>query len=272
MNLLFDIGGTRMRFALSQDNQNLQNIKIYESIPTYSEAVKFISSKKDEITLGNSIENISGGIAGVVVNNVLFKAPHLEDWDNKPFAEDLKSIFNVRDNIYITNDASVAALGEATKGAGKDYNIVAYITFGTGVGGAKVLNKKIETSKYGFEPGHQIINFNDKNYTTLEELASGSGLQAKYGIPAKKITDKSIWNEVEKFASYGLNNVILLWSPEVIILGGGLINNNRLNIEKIENHLSKIIKNLPTLPIIQKSQLGEEAGLYGALFNLNNKL
>jgi len=270
MNLLFDIGGTKMRFSISDNFKTLQNTLIYPSVQNYREAISFIKEHKDEITQGNSIEYISGGIAGVVQKNELFNAPHLLDWIGKPLANDLKEIFGAKD-ILVQNDAALAALAESVVGAGKDFGIVAYLTISTGIGGARVINKYLDESYFGFEPGHQIININNGQFQTFESLASGSGIEATYGQSASEINTPQVWSQVEDSIAYGLNNVTLLWSPEVIILGGGIINSNNIDLERVRNKLSQLVKVFPKIPELKKSELGEEVGLYGALFHLKNK-
>lgn len=267
MNLLFDIGGTKMRFALTDDKKTLQNTLIFHSIPNYETAIEFIKSNKDKITQGNKIESISGGIASVVQDNLLIHAQNLENWDNKPLAEDLMEIFGSQ-NIVIKNDAALGALAEAQLGAGKSFNIVGYITIGTGIGGARVVNNFLDEAFYGFEPGHQIINFDNSKFITFEELASGSGIKSQTGNHPSEIKDQLFWINIEKNISYGLNNITLMWSPEVIVLGGGIVNSNLVNIDNIKTNLSNIIKVFPKIPEVRKSELGEEVGLYGAILNL----
>lgn len=267
MNLLFDIGGTKMRFALTDDNNTLMNVLIFNSIPDYATAIEFIKSNKDQISQGNKIESISGGIASVVQENFLIHAQNLQDWNNKPLAKDLSKIFT-SNKITIKNDAALAALAESQLGAGKGFNIVGYITIGTGIGGARVINNALDDAFYGFEPGHQIIKSDSDKFSTFEELASGSGIKTQTGNHPSEIKDSGFWNIIEKNISYGLNNVTLMWSPEVIVLGGGITNADLISIENIKKNLSNIIKVFPQIPEIRKSELGEEAGLYGAMLNL----
>lgn len=266
MHLLFDIGGTRTRFAIS-DGETLQNIQVFKTIQNYQEAIDFIKNNIQKITQGNLIEKISGGIAGVVVDNQLYKAPHLSDWNDKDIKSDFLKLFNASE-FTLKNDASLAGLAESILGAGKDFNIVAYITIGTGVGGVRIVNQKIDKTTIGFEPGHQIIGLNNDNIITAEDLISGSAIERDYGKRASQIEDESFWREMEIKIGYVLNNIMLMWSPEIIILGGGIINSNLINIVQVENHLKNFNKVFPDIPNIRKVELNDEVGLHGAMLNL----
>lgn len=267
MNLLFDIGGTRSRFALSNGDE-LQNIQVYKSIQNYNDALKFIEEHKDEITKGNKIESVSGGIAGLVKDNQLHKAPHLDLWAQKPIKEDFLGVFKAK-NFSLKNDASLAALAEANLGNGRNFDIVAYITIGTGVGGARVIEGQLDKTTYGFEPGHIILNIVPK-IKTLEDYISGSAIELDNGQRASQIKESSFWEAMEVKIAYGLNNIALLWSPDVVILGGGIINSNLINLDKVSEHMAKLNKILPEIPLLSKTELGDSVGLYGAMLNLKS--
>jgi glucokinase len=82
----------------------------------------------------------------------------------------LESIASVP--VFIDNDANVAALGEATHGAGKEHEVVLYITLGSGVGGGLVIHQKIY---HGAIPGELEIGHiqMDRAGTTLQSRCSG---------------------------------------------------------------------------------------------------
>ena len=74
--------------------------------------------------------------------------------------------------VFIDNDANVAALGEAIHGAGAGFNIVFYMTIGSGIGGGLIIDKKIYHGAFPGEAevGHLRLN---KKGETLESLCSG---------------------------------------------------------------------------------------------------
>lgn len=269
--LLFDIGGTNMRLALLGDGKSfdlpaqvLQG-KIWEGgpkiVPTpedFDEGIKKFKEIAGELAGGNKIDAVAGGIASPLdKNKEIINPPNLPSWQGKNFKKELENLFGAP--VYLENDAALGALGEAIYGAGKSYNIVAYIAVGTGVGGARIVDGGIDQSAHGFEPGHQIIN----KEKTLEEFIGGAYLKKKHGKSPSDIKDADIRDEIEKNLALGLNNIIVLWSPDVIVLGGGQMNN--INIDNVQKHLQKTLKIFPQAPEIKKAELGDKAGLYGAL-------
>jgi len=62
-----------------------------------------------------------------------------------------------------------------------------------------------------------------------------------------------------------LHNTILHWSPELVVVGGGLIENNAISVDDLNRYLGEMTKMFPEVPRIVKAELGERSGLYGAL-------
>ncbi|MBI2018764.1 ROK family protein [Candidatus Daviesbacteria bacterium] len=268
MYLVFDIGGTKMRIAVSSDGRQITQSKIIPTPKDFDQAIQTFKKVADEISGGKKIEVIAGGLAGPLDKDktMLITSPHLGGWIEKPFKAELEKLFGCP--VYLENDANLAALGEATYGAGVNHKIVAYLTISTGVGGGRVVNKKIDENSLGFEPGHQIIvpdgspcNCGGKGH--LESYVSGSGLERTYGKKAEEIKDSKIWDEVERYLAIGLNNVTVLWSPDIIILGGSVMQS--INIESVRTYLKEILTIFPRAPKIELAKLGDSVGLYGAL-------
>ncbi len=252
MYLVFDIGGTKTRLALSEDGQTLTSTKIVPTEKDFESEIALISRITREVTSGEKLEAAAGGVAGVLSKekDLLLTSPHLESWAHKPLRIELEEIFDAP--VYLENDASLGGLGEAVYGAGKGHNIVAFVTVGTGVGGARIVQGKIDASSQGFEPGHQIINMGGN---TLEKYIAGSYLKEPIN-----------WDEVARYLAIGLNNTIVHWSPDIVVLGGSVI--EKIPFDKLSVYLNEFLK-IFTPPKIIKGLLGNEAGLHGGLSLLN---
>lgn len=262
MKLLFDIGGTKFRVGFCKDDHSINSTEIFDTPQNYKQGLDLIK-RIIERNKKTDVDTVSAGIAGMfdIQKEKLIHSPNLPDWERKEIKKDICS--SGVNNVFLENDALTAGLGEAVFGAGRNYKIIAYLTIGTGIGGVRIVEKKADEKTYGFEPGHMIID-KDK-MLDLESLTSGSGLKKQYGISAQHIKDSSVWDEVEKNLSIGVYNMLLLWSPEIVIFGGGLIEENAINIERIRKKTEVINKVLPQIPEFRKSQLLEKAGLFGAL-------
>lgn len=269
MYLLFDIGGTKTRLAISPDGKTFENPMIINTHHDFDQGIEDIRNNVFAMKQGLRLKAAFGGIAGILDNQrtTLFKAPHLPNWSEQFLRDRLEDALECP--IYLENDSALVGLGEAIYGAGKGASIMAYLTISTGVGGVRIVNGRIDCSAYGFEPGHQIINFSDFEFPKvfkpreLESYISGSALQHLYDKDPAEIHDPQVWAEVEKLLAVGIHNTILYWSPAVIVLGGGLIKN--ISTEEVMRHLKKTLKLFPELPEIKKATLENLGGLYGAL-------
>ena len=158
MFILFDIGGTNMRVAISRDKETFEDPVIIPTPKDFDEGMKAIKDIAHDLARGGTITAIGGGIAGALNRDrtVFVSGPHLQGWNAKPIKKALEDAVGAP--AFVENDTAIVGLGEAVSGAGKGHQIVAYVTVSTGVGGARIVNQKIDVSALGFEPGHQIID------------------------------------------------------------------------------------------------------------------
>ena len=289
MYLLFDIGGTKMRLAISKDGKSFNEPKIVPTPKDFKEGVSVFKKLASELAGKEKIEAAGGGIAGPLDKNrsQLVNSPNIPGWIKKPIKEEFSKAIGAK--IYIENDADVVGLGEAVFGAGKGYHIVAYLTISTGVGGGRIVGGRIDENALGFEPGHQIIACPDLSRAEsrepevvmcpscnapghLEGYISGTAIEKKYGKKPYDITDDKIWDETARFLAIGLNNTIVHWSPDIVVLGGSMMKKIGIPVERVRYHLKNILAIFPELPKIEKATLKDVGGLYGAMALLNQKL
>jgi len=267
--LLFDIGGTNTRLAISQNGTSFSSTKIYPTPREFDEGISILSKFFLEELKNLSPGVIVGGIAGPLnkEKSLSTNPPNLPGWQNKPLQKTLSSQFSCP--VFLENDTALAGLGEASVGAGKSHNLVAYLTISTGVNGVRVVHKKIEENAFGFEIGHQILDLdNSLNLGTsgrgeLEDFISGREVAKRFNSDPAKITDQSVWNQIAEFLSVGITNTILYWSPEIIILGGSMM--KKISLDVVSDHLMKHLAIFSEPPPMKKAELGDLGVLYGAL-------
>ncbi len=253
-----------MRVAATTED-NLIGVIVAQNTPqNFGDAVKALAAMAAEVSNGETPVWACGGIAGTFDHgkNTLLAAPNLPDFVGKPIRKEFSEALG-HIPVQMENDAALAALGESLYGAGRDYSIVGYLTVGTGIGGARVVNKIIDSYAVGFEPGHQIINA--ESNATLESLISGKSLLEQYGSQTFKEWDDSTQEMFTRYLAIGVHNSIVHWSPDVMIIGGGVILNSQYPIVQLETQLELLPNRLSILPEIKKAELGDHAGLYGAL-------
>jgi predicted NBD/HSP70 family sugar kinase len=268
MYLLFDIGATKTRLAFSAEGKSIEDEVVFNTPKDYAESIKKTGEVGLEVVSGRKLASVAGGIAGSVSRaGVVSVAPHLH-WQNVNLKEDLTTIFKAP--VDLQNDTAVGGLGEAIHGAGRGYEIVAYITISTGVNGARIVNGMIDKSAHGFEIGPHIIDCgSDGKLTTFGQLVSGTAIEKKYDKMPSQIDDENIWKEIAKYIAIGVHNTNAFWSPDIIVLGGGVMQNKLLTIELIKEYLDKIPNlsvplRIPHAPIV-KAELRDISGLWGAL-------
>ena len=113
MFLLFDIGGTRMRLAVSKDGKEIGEPKI-ASTPQddFEQGMRIFQETAKELLRGEKPESIIGGLAGTLNREhaVLLRAPHMRGWVEKPVKKVLEDLFSVP--VVLENDAALAGLHE----------------------------------------------------------------------------------------------------------------------------------------------------------------
>ncbi|MFC1594934.1 ROK family protein [Patescibacteria group bacterium] len=263
MYLVFDIGGTKMRIASSKDLKTFDEPKIVATPSDFDEGIEVFKNTANELCKNKKIEAIAGGAPGPMDKNrtMLTGAPNLPEWNNKPLKEKLEQVLGAK--VFLENDTALVGLGEAVAGAGKNYEIVAYITISTGVNGVRVINGKIDKNAMGFEIGKQIIDFSENKM--LEDLISGEAFEKKYNKKPYDTHDEKIWDEAAKILAYGLNNTIAHWSPNIVVLGGSMMKTVGIPIEGVRSHLKEILKIFPEIPKIEKAVLEDFGGLHGSM-------
>lgn len=276
MYILFDIGGTKTRIAGAQDRVSFGTPVIFSTPQSYEEGLKALEEAILQLSGEVKIEKIIGGIAGPIDERreKLVRSPNLPQWIGKPLRQDLDNLFSCEVELF--NDSALVGLGEALYGAGRSHDIVAYMTISTGVGGARIVKGKIDSSFQGFEPGHQIIDADEtlvahSQGVDFEHLVSGHFVEERIGKRPVDITDESFWDEQAKLIAYGLNNTIVHWSPDVVVLGGSMMNEPGVSVEKVQEYLKEILTIFPKIPPIKKALLGDLGGLYGALASIDEQ-
>ncbi|MBR5011785.1 MAG: ROK family glucokinase [Clostridia bacterium] len=232
-----------------------------------------------------------------VANNLGFK--------NLPLCQMLKDRTGF--DFYIENDANAAAYGELLAGAGRGKKNFVAITLGTGVGGGIIIDGKIFSgfNHAGGEVGHTVIVQNGEQCACgrqgcWEAYASATALirQTKFAMikdptsvmweiagtienvngltafdamrrgdeTAKKVVDQYI-----EYIAVGLVNMINIFQPEVICIGGGVSKEGDTLIKPIKSYarLDRYSKNVAMQTEIKTAELGNDAGIIGAAFLCN---
>lgn len=200
----------------------------------------------------------------------------------------------LKTKIYVKNDVKCSGTCEKKIGNLKEYENALFLTLGTGIGGAYFYkNELVVPNTYsGMEIGHMIIQTNGKECRCgqkgcFEEYASMRAFRNKireiYHIEdvnseivlnlynkKEKIEEMNvIIDEYIEYLSIGLSNLINIFEPDAICIGGSFVHYEEIFMEKLEIRLKNIFKNRE-IPKLLLSKYGNDAGIIGASMIENN--
>ena len=281
MNIIgFDIGGTKCACILGwTDNPDTEMVivdKIKFPTGTGPDVVIAELFKSAEIIMNrNGLENQD--ISGIGIscggpldsrNGIILSPPNLPGWDNIHIVKMTENHFGIR--TLVQNDANACAIAEWKYGAGRGFNNIVFLTFGTGMGAGLILDGRLYsgTTDLAGEVGHIRLSENGPvgfgKEGSFEGWCSGGGIAQLGQIYARKeiqmgrhplycnsledletVTAKSIadaayqgdktavmvYNTVAEYLGKGLATIIDIINPQVIILGS-IYGRTRSLIEK----------------------------------------
>jgi predicted NBD/HSP70 family sugar kinase len=277
--VLFDIGGTNTRVAVSTDLESFGPVETFATPVTFSDGMQKLAAAVTALT-DETPTAVAGGIRGLLNESKtgIDNDSILTKWGGKSIANVIANEYG-KVPFYLENDAAIAGVGEAVFGAGKGLDIVAYHTISTGVGGVKVENGDIDDASVGFEPGHQVLDIDrtvlgEDIDPTLENLVSGTAVGERFGVKAYEIPQSdAVWDELAEYLAQGLRNSIYYWSPDVIVLGGSMIlGDPAIPVDAVRKYTVEALDGFVSSPHITAAKLGDEAGLYGAMAILKKRL
>lgn len=272
-----ELGGTKIICAVSKDSLNVVDKK---RIPTTSpkETLEKIFKFFDKYVL------ISLGISsfGPIDTNKQSKtygyitSTPKEKWSNFNLLNKIKERYKVP--THWTTDVNAAAYGEYKLGHDKNYSSCLYLTVGTGIGGGMIIKDSILSEHNHPEMGHIIIrkhpndNFSGVcpfHENCLEGLASGTAIEQRMGIKGENIEQNNFFWDIESYyIAQSLVNFYLILKPEIIILGGSVMNQQKI-LPKVRQQFKSLINNYLPLPnldhYIVSPKLEDDSGIIGSL-------
>lgn len=232
---------------------------------------------------------------------IITTSANLPNWHDVPLREIVADRLGI--TTYLINDASAAALGEHRFGAGKGVDNLIYLTVSTGIGGGIIIDGKLYSGTDGCagELGHMTIEAHGPqckcgNFGCLEVLASGTAMAkeaaerlsqgkessiiefaegrlenitAEIVALAARQGDPLACDIVSRAASYlgiGLANLVNIFNPELIVIGGGVSKMGEMLLEPARKVVKERAFQLPSRTVrIVRARLGSNAGIMGAV-------
>lgn len=232
----------------------------------------------------------TAGQVGFYEGKIISGTPNIKNWNGVPLRDDIQNYSNLP--VFIDNDVNVLTLAEHQFGAAKGYDEVVCLALGTGVGGGVLTKGELLRGTWGggAELGHMSIDMNGKQCNCglkgcLETYASGTWIGKRmqelresrgqdtnvtsYDVfrlykEGDPLATEVIQTMIQGLAT-GIVNLIHLFNPQVVVLGGGVMTDGQWIIDLLEEEMKTMgMRSLVDDVKIKQSELHNESGLIGA--------
>lgn len=262
---------------------------------TIEEAIALSGQGRDALMgIGLGVPGRHDSAQGLVIYS-----PNFAGWTNVQLLEPIEEQFGVA--AFMRNDVKTASMGEYYFGAGQGYRHIVMITLGTGIGGSLIADGTLMLgSCEGFaEVGHMVLDPNGRlcgcgnhgcwealagrdaiiertwrklqtgRASALSELANGELFDITPAMIAGAAQQgdalaREVMDETAMWVGIGVANLIQLYNPEVVIIGGGISQAGALLFDPIQRTVNWRARMVPASTArIVPAALGDDAGIYG---------
>lgn len=288
-----DLGGTNIAVGVvDEDNRIVSRASMPTALPRPADAIAASIAEACVKAIGEAgieredIVSVGVGTPGAVNSSGIVENDANLGFVNTPLRDMIYDLLKIE--TFIGNDANCAALGEQVAGAGRGTKNFIMVTLGTGVGGGIVLDGKLLTGVNGAagEIGHMVIDHEGipcqcGRIGCFEQYASASalirfakernldvnGARDVFDLAkADNIVAAEVLDSYFDYLSTGIANLINIFQPEVIAIGGGIAGQGeellKPLVKKVES--KRYTKYSKKQTVITVAKLGNDAGIIGA--------
>lgn len=291
MKIGIDIGGSHIGIGVVDNNGEIiikteKFLSEKNNIRNILE--EFITENVMQFALMYDIESIGIAVPGTIRNNNIDKAVNL-NIENYNLATILEKILKIK--VKLKNDAKCAALAEYKYGELKEYKNSVFLCIGTGIGGAVIYNGQLLEAKEvpGYEFSHMIIQKDGElcncgkrgcfeAYASLkrfkQKISDRFELNTLSGKEIRKFIQENSENQILKemikeyieYLSIGISNIINIFEPEAICLGGSFAEYENIFYNPLKQAIlqGNLLFNPRHDIIIKLAKLKNDAGIIGA--------
>lgn len=291
MKIGIDIGGSHIGIGVVDNNGEIiikteKFLKEKNNIRNILE--EFITENVMQFALMYDIESIGIAVPGTIRNNNIDKAVNL-NIENYNLATILEKILKIK--VKLKNDAKCAALAEYKYGELKEYKNSLFLCIGTGIGGAVIYDGQLLEAEEvpGYEFSHMIIQKDGElcncgkrgcfeAYASLkrfkQKISDRFELNTLSGKEIRKFIQENSENQILKemikeyieYLSIGISNIINIFEPEAICLGGSFAEYENIFYEPLKQAIlqGNLLFNPRHDIIIKLAKLKNDAGIIGA--------
>ena len=288
-----DLGGSHVAIGVVDYEGRIieqfeKDFSVEEKRDVLNVAINYIVDVVNCLKKKYMLDEFGVGMAGTIQNGVVLRSVNLgvRNFDLKTELENRTGL-----TVFVKNDAKCAALAEYRFGDIKEFNNIIFLTLGTGIGGAFIYNGKLMYSNCaeGYELGHMIIKAGG-----LKCRCGKNGCFETYGgilafknkvidrfhlshdIPGPELREfmnssmDSIRDIIEEYVddlAIGISNLINIFEPDCIVIGGGFARYDYMFLDKLKLNLvnSNLLFNKRKDIVIKTAKLGNDAGIIGSV-------
>lgn len=273
-------GGTKMVCAVGDETGKIfEQVSIPTTTPeeTIPKMVDYFKTKDIE-ALGIATFGPIDVVKGSATFGKILNTPKLV-WQNVDIVAPFREALGVP--VGLDTDVNGSCLGEVTYGSAKGLDCVVYFTIGTGIGGGIYVNGRMLHGMLHPEAGHLLLPLSDKDPNgsvcpfhpnCFEGLCSGTSIEARWGAKAKDMADRDeVWELETDYIAEALTSIIMILSPQRIILGGGVMHQQqvfplvRKKVLKLVNGYIQTKELADIDNYIVPASLHDDQGIMGAL-------
>ncbi len=307
--LAVDLGGTKVAAALVDRKgkvlaQKSLSVDVSSTLAPVKQIVELAQQLAGHKVLRGRIAAMGVAVPGLVRRDGTVWAPNLPGWKRMALARRLHQALGVP--VVVESDRNAAVLGEAWRGAARGKNDAIVVMLGTGIGagilsGGRLVRGAHELSGCG---GWMVVTDQHGPETQgvgqLESLAAGpaiaSAAKKKLAqgigglleeIPVEAITahevaeaarrgDRAsieVYLEAGRLLGYGVANLVSLFDPEIVVIGGGLAKASDLFLDALRKAMQERAQPIAAKQVrVVASRLGNKANLFGAAWAARRKV
>ncbi len=279
--LAIDIGGTYIKYSLMDPEYRVLHAG---SMPTERQPVQFLGELMEMVE--TYVEHISG--IAICMGGFI----HPETGENTDFSvgENFRAYHLINEitkkyqiPVMLENDSNCAALGEMVRGAGQGFQDICMVTFGTGIGGAIIINRDLYRGSHfkSGEVGFTRVGLRDISGKPVAEGAGATSLLVRTvsevlgrDVDGAYIFDHLTYPDINRIyrewlykGAMVVGNFAVTVDPQILLIGGG-ISENKIFIRDMKEAVYALYPHLEEYTAIEACGQGNMAGRIGALYLL----
>ena len=279
--LVFDIGGTSIKYGLF--NEALQLSQTGKCLTKHNQdgyILKQLQAVTADYQQKYDLDGVGVSTAGIVGPDgaIQYAGPTITGYQGTPIKAALMKQTGLP--VFVVNDVDAALLGEQLAGGAQGAESVYCVALGTGIGGAYVEHGQLMTGAHATANSIGYTLFDPLTQTNYEQRASTLTLDRKlraYNISVKDAFDeakhnvspfKDMINDWAAEVATGLAQVLLLFDPEILLIGGAVSLQGAYLTDLLTTALAPLLPPQLIQTKLSVAQLADKAQLYGAVAGL----